>query len=299
VRRALRHAGITTKASVAAMQREPFHPRGELAASFAAGTRFAAAMLRHVELSFPEPLHGPLVLGSGRWLGLGLFAPVVEPPCVFAFDIIEGLVAEAAPALTFALRRAVMARIRDHTGSERLAPYFTGHAPGGEVLRAGNHAHLAFAYDHRRLLVIPPHTFEARPVTRSEREHLATLDAALAGLTELRAGAAGLLHLRAADPGLEDDRLLATAACWRSVTPYAVTRHAKAGSAAEAITQDVRAECRRRGWPEPVCEVSDIHALPQGCLGATVTLRFAAARSGPILLGRTAHKGGGLFHACR
>jgi CRISPR-associated protein Csb2 len=299
VLRALRHAGITTEAGVVVMQREPFHPRGELAASFAAGTRFATAMLRHVELCFPEPLHGPLVLGNGRWLGLELFAPMTDPARVLAFDITEGLVAEAAPTLTSALRRAVMARVRDHTGSERLAPYFTGHAPGGEVLRGGNHAHLAFAYDQTRLLVIPPHVLEARPATPREREHLATLGAALAGLAELRAGTAGLLRLRAADPDLEDDRLLATATCWRSVTPYVVTRHAKAGSAAEAVAQDVRAECRRRNWPEPVCEVTEIHSIRHGGLGATVTLRFATARPGPILLGRTAHEGGGLFRACR
>jgi CRISPR-associated protein Csb2 len=221
---------------------------------------------------------------------------------VFSFKITDGLVADAGPtlasALTSALRRAVMARVRDHTGSDRLDAWFSGHAIGGNPLRDGIHKHLAFAFDtdRARLLVIPPHALEGRPAAAWERPHLATLGAALAGLTELRAGPAGLLLLRAADTSQDDDPLLTTAARWRSVTPYVPTRHAKV-SPAEAIAQDVRLECQRRAWPEPTCEVLDVHAGPRGGLTATVRLRFAVARPGPILLGRTAHEGGGLFRA--
>jgi CRISPR-associated protein Csb2 len=302
VRQALRHADITEAVTAIRVQCEPFEGRGERAEAFAHEPRFPAAALRHVELRFAEPRSGPLLLGNGRWLGLGLFAPVAEHPRMFALEIMGGLAAGAgaAPALASALRRAVMARIRDHTGSDLLDDYFTGHACDGAPLRDGKHRHLAFAVDpdRQRLLVIAPHALENRPVDHQERKALATLDAALAGLTELRAGSAGLLRLRRANVGQDDDPLLTTATSWQSITPYTPTRYAKALPPTEAIAEDVRHECRRRGWPEPTCEVLDIRAGPRGGLTATLHLRFAVARPGPILLGRTAHAGGGLFRAC-
>ena len=302
VRRALRHAGITEAVTAIRVQREPFAARGERAETFAHESRFAAASLHHVELRFAEPRRGPLLLGNGRWLGLGLFAPVAEQPRVIIFDIVDGLTAgaEAAPVLASALRRAVMARVRDHAGSERLDAFFTGHAPDGAPLRDGNHRHLAFAFDpaRRRLLVIAPHALEDRSMAHREVEHLATLDAALTGLTELRAGAAGLLRLRVGDAGQDDDPLLATATSWQSMTHYAPTRHAKASPPAVAIAEDVGRECRRRGWPEPDCKVLEIDAGPRGGLTASLHLRFPVVRRGPLLLGRTAHAGGGLFQAC-
>jgi len=303
VRQALRHAGITEAVCAIRVQREPFSGRGERAEAFLHGPRFPAAVLRHVELRFAEPKRGPLVLGNGRWLGLGLFAPVAEQPRVIAFDIVDGLTAgaDAAPALASALRRAVMARVRDHTGSERLDAFFTGHAPDGAPLRDGNHRHLAFAFDpdRRRLLVIAPHALEGRAAAPWEGEPLARLDAALAGLVELRAGSAGVLRLRGGDIGQDDDPLLTTATCWQSITPYVPTRHAKTLPPVEAIAVDVRRECRRRGWPEPACEVLDMRAGRRGGLAAKLCLRFVVARPGPIMLGRTAHAGGGLFQACR
>ena len=238
---------------------------------------------------------------NGRWLGLGLFAPAVEHPRILTFDIVDGLAAgvDAAPDLPSALRRAVMARIREHTGSDRLHAFFTGHHPDGEPLRGGTHRHLAFAFDaaRRRLLVIAPHALEGRAPLREEKDALATLEAALSGLAELRAGPAGLLRLQAAGVVQDEDPLLGTARSWRSVTPYAPTRHAKALPPAVAIAEDVRLECRRRGWPEPICEVVDVRVGPRGGFAARLNLRFIVARSGPIMLGRTAHLGGGLFEA--
>jgi len=302
VRQALRHAGITDAVTAIQVGREPFAGRGERAEAFVHEPRFPAAVLRHVELRFAEPRRGPLLLGDGRWLGLGLFAPVAEHPRMFILRIVGGLAAnaDATPALGSALRRAVMARVRDHTGSDRLDAFFTGHAPGGAALREGSHRHLAFAFDtiEARLLVIPPHALEGRPVALWEREHLATLDAALVGLAQLRAGPAGLLRLLGPDVGQDDDPLLATSTNWRSITPYVPTRYATNLPPAEAIAEDVRRECRRRGWPDPTCEVIDIRKGPRGGLATTMRLRFAVARPGPILLGRTAHSGGGLFRAC-
>lgn len=301
VRQALRHAGIDEAPLAIRLQREPFEGRGERAEAFAQAPRFPAAVLRHVELRFAAPRRGPLILGNGRWLGLGLFAPVAEDVRVLVFDILDGLTddADGAPELAAALRRAVMARVRDHTDSARLDAFFTGHRPDGAPLREGRHRHLAFACDaaRRRLLVIAPHALDGREPGRDEEDKLATLAAALAGLTELRAGRAGRLRLRAADIAPAEDPLLARARSWRSVTPYVPTRHAKALPPAAAIVEDVRLECRRRGWPEPVCEAFEVREGPRGGLAARLHIRFAVARPGPILLGRTAHGGGGLFEA--
>lgn len=301
VRQALRHAGIDEAPLAIRLQRQPFEGRGERAEAFAHEPRFPAAVLRHVELRFATPRQGPLILGNGRWLGLGLFAPVAEDLRVLVFDILDGLAdgADAGAELASALRRAVMARVRDHTGSEDLDAFFTGHRADGAPLREGRHRHLAFACDaaRRRLLVIAPHALDGRAPSRDEEDRLATLAAALAGLTELRAGRAGRLRLRAADIALDRDPLLARARSWRSVTPYVPTRHAKALPPAAAIAEDVRLECRRRGWPEPVCEAFEIREGPRGGLAARLHIRFAVARPGPILLGRTAHGGGGFFEA--
>ncbi len=40
-------------------------------------TRFDKHRLWHVEIAFKEPVAGSLVIGDGRFLGLGVMAPVV------------------------------------------------------------------------------------------------------------------------------------------------------------------------------------------------------------------------------
>lgn len=95
VRQALRHTGIDEAPLAIRLQREPFEGRGERAEAFAQAPRFPAAILRHVELRFAAPRRGPLILGNGRWLGLGLFAPVAEDLRVLVFDILDGLTDDA------------------------------------------------------------------------------------------------------------------------------------------------------------------------------------------------------------
>lgn len=75
VRQALMHAGVDAVPTGICVQREPFDTHGERAESFAAGTRFLKESLWHVSISFAEPVDGPLVLGDGRYLGLGLMRP--------------------------------------------------------------------------------------------------------------------------------------------------------------------------------------------------------------------------------
>ncbi|MDX2082084.1 MAG: type I-U CRISPR-associated protein Csb2 [Terrimicrobiaceae bacterium] len=76
VMQALRHAGVGgIPATVTRIQRVPFSARGKRVEDFSPGSRFAKERLWHVELQFSEGINGPLVLGDGRFSGLGIFAP--------------------------------------------------------------------------------------------------------------------------------------------------------------------------------------------------------------------------------
>ncbi len=96
VRRALRHAGVRAAPFAIRVRREPFDAHGERAEAFADGTRFSEAALWHAEIGFAAPVAGPLLLGDGRYLGLGLMRPEADIDGVVAFEIEAGL-ADGAP----------------------------------------------------------------------------------------------------------------------------------------------------------------------------------------------------------
>lgn len=73
---AIRHACLQADVEAIRVQREPFEANGERVERFAPGTRFQKERLWHAELTFTEPLSGPLIIGDGRYYGLGLMAPV-------------------------------------------------------------------------------------------------------------------------------------------------------------------------------------------------------------------------------
>jgi CRISPR-associated protein Csb2 len=79
VTQALRFAEILAYVETIRVQREPFESTGERVEAFAPGTRFAKERLWHVEIMFTEPITGPLLIGDGRFLGLGMMAPFQEP----------------------------------------------------------------------------------------------------------------------------------------------------------------------------------------------------------------------------
>jgi len=241
---------------------------------------------------------GPLVIGDGRFLGLGLMAPVQGRLGVHAFIVECGLAARPQPAeVARSLRRAVMAMVQDVLGRQAaLSSFFTGHERGGSP--AGTeHPHLTFAFDPgtMRLMIVPPHVIGRRLASRDEASALDALDAALVGFRELRAGSSGRLTLRSCAVDADSDRLFAPSRVWESVTPYQVTRHAKGVGACDALSADLLAECRRRGLPEPRVTPRDLRGLPGVGLVGGARLSFEAAVAGPIILGRTRHQGGGLF----
>jgi CRISPR-associated protein Csb2 len=151
-----------------------------------------------------------------------------------------------------------------------------------------------FACDGHRLVVLLPHPLTRRHATADERSHWITLRKALAMLTDLRAGSAGRLALSLDLPD-QADRLLAPARVWRSVTGYAPIRHGKRMSAHEAVAADIDAELRALGLPTAHVRVLSVRSRTGGGLVAEAELTFAVAVQGPILIGRTRHKGGGLF----
>ncbi|HEX5279309.1 MAG TPA: type I-U CRISPR-associated protein Csb2 [Micropepsaceae bacterium] len=298
---AVRHAGIATPAQTIRVQREPFDAKGQRAEAFATAPRFAKERLWHAEINFGKPVGGPVLIGDGRYLGLGLMAPVRRAEGVFAFEIADGL-ADCAQHLeiTRALRRAVMSRVQAQLGPRATLPlFFTGHAADGAPARSGGHEHLAFAFDapRRRLIILSPHVFQNRDATGNERRWLTDLELALENFSELRAGRSGRLSIAPCVLDQDYDPLFAKSSSWVSLTPYRVTRHAKLRDAAAAVESDILSECRRHGLPRPEVKIDQVTGKPGAGLIGHVTLRFHSAVSGPLLLGRDRHFGGGLFTA--
>ncbi|MCL4290410.1 MAG: type I-U CRISPR-associated protein Cas5/Cas6 [Thermoleophilia bacterium] len=299
---ALRHAGQRLSPQAVRVQREAFDGKGDRAESFATGARFTQDRLWNVEVTFSEPVRGPLVIGDGRFLGLGVMRPVDRSHGVHAFVVDAGLSESPEPGeIARALRRAIMATVQQLLGpGVGLPAFFSGHERTGEPARSERSPHLAFLFDpgtigQPRVLIVAPHVLEGREPTREERHHLQNLDTALTGFQELRTSSAGHLTLRSEsiDPG--DDPLFASARTWESVTPYQVTRHAKRVGASEALAVDLLAECQRRGLPKPRVSPRELRAVPGVGLIGGAQLIFEVTVKGPIVLGRSRFLGGGLF----
>ena len=300
VRKALRHAGVRTEPTSIRVQREPLHRRGERAGAFSAGTRFPRRAMWHVELLFPKDIAGPLALGDGRFVGLGLMAPIVVHDDIMGFAIPPKHVASCdASALIRAFRRALMSVARDkHGGVDGL---FSGHETDGRPDSAGHHGHVFLTAEVdgdwvSRLVVAAPWTAD-RSVSATPRQRR-RFDHVIRKLTSLRAGRLGVLSLQAV-PLHDDDDMLRSAKTWRTTTPYLATRNIKRREDVNTVlVDDVVVECRRRGLPVPA--QIDATAVSQGPRGgrpmADVVISFATSVRGPVLLGRNSHEGGGLFH---
>lgn len=297
VAQALRHAGVGSRVESVRVQREPFDQRGARVEPFAEGTRFSKHSLWHVELELETPTSGPLVIGDGRFCGLGLIKPVRAAVGVFAFSSESGLKANPDPIrLSRSLRRAVIARTRDVLGTYRLPAYFSGHREDGSPARSEDAPHLAFLFDplEKQLLVITPEHLDRR-TRRSNEKNLATLESALQDFHELRAGADGHARIRRISLDLDRHRLFASSHVWQSITPYQVNRHARRSTAEKTLKNDLLAECERRGLPRPEITVLDWSAQPGFGLQGRARLTFNRAIQGPIILGKTRHIGGGIF----
>lgn len=301
VAHALRHAGAKARAVHIRVQRESFEAREAHAESFAEGSRFDKKRLWHVDITLDRAVAGPMVLGDGRFIGLGLMAPVREDAAhgVFSLYVTEGLEADADPReLAHCLRRATIARVQEVLGPRANVPtYFHGHLEDGRPSGCG-HAHVSYQADlaRGRLLIIAPHACEYGGLVE-DRKHLRTLMDALEGFTILTAGRSGRLCLAPGSIDEANDPVLAQGTQWRSITAYAVCRHHKNLAPEAALCADVRAEMRRRGLPSAEIHCTGVQLGPRGGLAGAVQLRFCRPVRGPISLGRTSHMGGGLFES--
>ena len=269
---ALRHVNIRAGPADIRVQREPLHRRGLRSESFAAGSRFAKHALWHVELHFHERVSGPVMIGDGRFQGLGLMEPIATYSDVFSFAL--GRTRPIRPGdrlqLIRSLRRALMSLARDDTG--RVERLFSGHESDGTTARSGHHAHVFLAADRGagrgrsigRIIVAAPWAVD-RTVRPSQGERR-RFEEVTRQLKHLRAGKFGRFHYLVAQPISADDSLVQPARIWKSETPYVGTRHLKKRrDVRTGLPEDAVAECRRRGLPTPRdVEVLDIAVGPRG-----------------------------------
>lgn len=304
---ALRHAGIRTPVAAIRVQREPFDHNGSKAGDFAVPERFAKRAMRHVEITFTHAVRGLLIIGNGRYLGLGLMAPrknVSRDALFFSIKSEKNIATADTATLLYAVRRALMALSKDN--KSRVPRLFSGHEREGTPARSGRHEHVFLAADDTnrngqvdRLIVAAPWACDR--TTTGNRDDHACFDNVATMLTHVRAGKLGVLtfspacHLRTGDP------LAGPAYIWESHTPYYPTRHAgRRKEPNAAIISDIITECERRGLPKPEVELLQMNAGPNGGgLSARLRLHFAVAVEGPLMLGRKSHSGGGLFSSIK
>lgn len=273
------------------------------AAAFQHG-RFAANRLYHVEIEFSQPVSGPIVIGDGRYFGLGLLRPIRDirrDMAVFSISPTHRLTqADRGPFLD-AVRRALMALARDASG--HVSRLFSGHEPDGAAARSGRHDHIFLAIEDQdgdgfldRLLIIAPWRVDrTSKVWRESREQFERVSAALA---TVRAGKLGVFALGGPGPLADDDRIIRRSRTWISATPYVPTRYPKPKDGVRTwLVGDLIRECDRRGLPEPHVDIIKIRTGLRGNLSATARLSFAVTVPGPLMLGRDSHSGGGLFVA--
>ena len=89
----------------------------------------------------------------------------------------------------------------------------------------------------------------------------------------------------------DDDAVLGHAGSWCTLAAYRLTRHPRRISPEAAASEDIGGACRRRRLPPPEIEVP----RRTGGLVSRLRLTFPQPVPGPLLLGRTAMLGDGLF----
>lgn len=303
--RALGHCGLHVVPTNVRLQREPLQQKGERAERFAEGTRFNKHAMWHVSFDLPRRVSGPLVLGDGRYVGLGIMLPVTESSGTVCLEGVFGLESNLDPlTVASAARRALMSRAQRKLGRNGQLPlYITGHEPSGLPAARGTHQHIAIVADikRHRILFLAPHLFQPRismdDWSQFRREH-GLVQRALDGMDLLTVGTEYRIRLSAGTVNAEADPLFASSRIWVSETPYRVTRHRRRVSPEEALREDVMTELSRFGWPavsRKDIEVLEVREGRRGGLTGLLRIRFATAQQGPMLLGRSLHLGGGLF----
>lgn len=302
---ALRHSGVAAPVLSIRAQREPFEAKGARAETFSPGTRFAKERLWHAEIAFAEAVSGPLVIGDGRYLGLGLLRPAAKEAIekAFVFDVASDKLIPAERRADFlrAVRRTLMALDRDHGGRGGVSRLFSGHETDGAPARSGTHEHVFLAAtaengEVSKLYVLSPALADRR--TKLHRDDHVRFSEIVRKLELVRAGELGVIKLTSSRAGGDQRFFLGASREWTSETAYIPTRHLKPKDDPHAwMKDDVLRECDRRGIPRPDIEVLSIEGEAKSKPRAYLRLVFQSSVKGPILIGQGAHFGAGLFRA--
>ncbi len=78
VLKSLKHAGIMTPVSEIRLQPDPIFPGAERAGCYRVPEYLRQFTKTHAIITFSEPVIGPVVIGAGRYIGLGLMAGLDE-----------------------------------------------------------------------------------------------------------------------------------------------------------------------------------------------------------------------------
>ena len=255
IRQALRHAGVLQKPTEIRLQPEPFHRRGSRAEKFELpahmrASPISAKQLVHVKIRFCEPVEGPLLIGDGRFRGLGLMEPVRDRQDVWLFSVMGSSTPIAPEALARAARRAVMSRVASEMGTRNLPQFFTGHDADGTPVRRGARVHIGFLIDpdQRYLLIATPQALNHTEPDVEQIAHTSTLDRAVSGLKRIVAGTHGVFDL--CSVSVDGSALMHASKVWESITDWQPDRYGK-GDPAGWVPADVRRACTDRGLPLP------------------------------------------------
>ncbi len=333
--KSLKHAGLE-KVLAFRLRREPFgaqQPRADAAWRLPASRHdphcvwLAGRPRLHAEIVFDEPRAGPILIGDGRFLGLGLFhavrdeAPGRPEAARYRLGPNGRPRIERTVFIADVLRRALMAG--GYPPQE-----FSGHDADGPLRADPAHAHAFFLpedadgdglIDH--LTVYCRCGFSDNALDRLHR--LSRLwwsgGRGSAGSGEVDVSLEAIAPPEAI-PGLVP--LVAPSRIWRSATPYFMARFRKRSEMAVDRAILVRNQLQREWtlrFPDaPLPDVKLLDGADEAntrrkidfartsrdrvapdTRGSLVRLQFPTPVAGPLALGRSAHFGLGLFIAER
>lgn len=297
VRVAVRQAGYPEPSAIS-LQCEPFGGFSQPAREYANGTRFKPDRLFHVGLRFPELVHGPVVIGDGRFRGLGLFEPVNPAGTGHYSFLLEPAVSfdDRYPLLR-QFRRALMAQC-GKSAKGRLPTLITGHEPNGHTARTGRHEHLYFAacVNTDRLIsgidVYLPHLID-RASNPPHPKTIDLLEQGLSNLNQLRF-CQSVIALTSIAP-----TLLPRSTNWSSATRYVSTRRPRRHDDLETfMIADIERQLALLNVLSPLSVAVEMPRIQRnGLVSANIHVEFTKAVEGPFLLGQDAHFGGGMLQA--
>ena len=306
VRTALRHAGVRAHPARIRVQREPFDRNSHIAGDYEPN-RFDARQLWHVEIVFDTPVSGPLVIGNGRYLGLGLMAPC-PPSDAYVLPLQgEGVPKQHGRAFVEAARRAMIAAASRLFG-EPVEPFFHGHEENSDPLRPGHHAHVFLCPTCTGdrvvgLNLIAPWLADRaaeQAIPDAEKRRLAQrLEQVAAALSGIKVYGPHFspTRLGRCTPAEREQGLFGASRVWGSMTPYCSTRHPRKKRDPDLesfLREDMLRECEHRGLPGPEIRVTRVERSGARLKG-WARLEFPSVQRGPFLLGWQSHRGAGVF----